>query len=120
MTMANQRSSRRWKAHNSLRDIPTESKRSTNAVCVTFSCFTNGTTMADAVGIDHVGIGTHTDLLSPRVGQGANKAYAGLAGGFFNAAIAEMMQQGFTPDDIAKVGGGNFCRVFGQATAGRA
>jgi hypothetical protein len=31
--------------------------------------------MADAVGIEHVGIGTDTDLLSSREGQGTNKAY---------------------------------------------
>lgn len=41
--------------------------------------------MVDAVGIDHVGIGigTDTDLLSSRVGQGTNQAWAGLTGGFF-------------------------------------
>jgi microsomal dipeptidase-like Zn-dependent dipeptidase len=31
--------------------------------------------MVDVVGIDHVGIGTDTDLLSSRVGQGTNKAW---------------------------------------------
>ena len=74
--------------------------------------------MADAVGIDHVGIGTDTDLLSSREGQGTNKAYQGLTGGFFYAVVSEMLLQGFTPDDIGKVGGGNFCRVFGKVTAG--
>ena len=76
--------------------------------------------MVDAVGIDHVGIGTDTDLLSSRVGQGTNKAWPGLTGGFFNAVVGEMLLQGFTPDDIGKVGGGNFCRVFGKVTAGHA
>ena len=76
--------------------------------------------MADAIGIDHVGIGTDTDLLSSRVGQGTNRAWPGLTGGFFNAVVGEMLLQGFTPDDISKVGGGNFCRVFGKATAGHA
>jgi len=76
--------------------------------------------MADAVGIDHVGIGSDTDLLSSRVGQGTNKAWPGLSGGFFHAVVGEMLLQGFTSDDIAKVGGGNFCRVFGKATAGHA
>lgn len=76
--------------------------------------------MADAVGIDHVGIGTDTDLLSSRVGQGTNKAWSGLTGGFFYAVVGEMLLQGFTPDDIGKVGGGNFCRVFGKVTAGHA
>jgi membrane dipeptidase len=73
--------------------------------------------MADAVGIDHVGIGTDTDLLSSRVGQGTNKAWPGLTGGFFYAVVSEMLLKGFTPDDITKVGGGNYCRVFGKATA---
>jgi membrane dipeptidase len=76
--------------------------------------------MVDAVGIDHAGIGTDTDLLSSRVGQGTNEAWPGLTGGFFPAVVGEMVLQGFTPDDIGKVGGGNFCRVFGKVTAGHA
>jgi membrane dipeptidase len=74
--------------------------------------------MVDAVGIDHVGIGSDTDLLSSRVGQGTDKAWPGLTGGFFHAVVGEMLLHGFTPDDIGKVGGGNFCRVFGKVTAG--
>lgn len=73
--------------------------------------------MIDAVGIDHVGMGTDTDLLSSRPGQGTNVAYPNLAGGFFPAVVAEMLRQGFTLDEIAKVGGGNYCRVFDKATA---
>ncbi len=76
--------------------------------------------MVDVAGIDHVGIGTDTDLLSPRAGQGTNKAWPTLTGGFFYAVVGEMLLQGFTPDEIGKVGGGNFCRVFGRATAGHA
>jgi membrane dipeptidase len=76
--------------------------------------------MVDAIGIDHVGIGTDTDLLSSRMGGGTNRAYANLAGGFFPAVVGEMLRQGFTPDDIAKVGGGNYGRVFGKVTAGHA
>jgi membrane dipeptidase len=75
--------------------------------------------MVDAVGIDHVGIGSDTDLLSSRVGQSTNKAWPGLTGGFFPAVVGEMLLQGFTPHDISKVGGGNFCRVFGKVTAGQ-
>ena len=74
--------------------------------------------MVDAVGIDHVGIGSDTDLLSSRMGQGTNKAWPGLPAGFFHAVAGEMLLQGFTPDDIGKVGGGNFCRVFGKVTSG--
>jgi membrane dipeptidase len=73
--------------------------------------------MVDAIGIDHVGIGTDTDLLSSRAGQGTNLAYPNLPGGFFPAVAGEMLRHGFTPDEITKVGGGNFCRVFGQVTA---
>jgi membrane dipeptidase len=76
--------------------------------------------MVDAVGIDHAGIGTDTDLLSSRIGQGTNKAWPGLTGGFFPAVAGEMLVQGFTPEEISKVGGGNFCRIFGKATAGHA
>jgi membrane dipeptidase len=74
--------------------------------------------MVDAVGVEHVGIGTDTDLLSSRSGQGTNKAWPGLTGGFFPAVVGEMLLQGFTPDEITKVGGGNFCRIFGKVTAG--
>jgi membrane dipeptidase len=71
------------------------------------------------VGLDHVGIGTDPDLLSPRAGS-TNSAWPGMTGGFFNTIAAEMLAQGFTPAEIAKFGGGNYCRVFGKATAGRA
>jgi membrane dipeptidase len=73
--------------------------------------------MVDAIGIDHVGIGTDTDLLSSRVGSGTNRAWVGLTGGFFYVVVAEMLHQGFTPDEIVKVGGGNYCRVFDRATS---
>jgi membrane dipeptidase len=73
--------------------------------------------MIDAIGIDHVGIGTDTDLLSSRVGSGTNKAWPTLAGPFFPAVVAEMLTQGFTPDEIVKVGGGNYCRVFAKVTS---
>lgn len=76
--------------------------------------------MVDAIGIEHTGIGTDTDLLSNRVGSGTNRAWPGLTGGFFNAVADEMLRQGFTADEIAKVGGGNYCRIFGKVTAGRA
>jgi membrane dipeptidase len=74
--------------------------------------------MIDAVGIDHVGMGTDTDLLSSRPGQGTNVAYPNLNDAFFPAVVTEMLRQGFEPDDIGKVGGGNYCRVFGKVRAG--
>jgi membrane dipeptidase len=74
--------------------------------------------LVDAVGIDHVGIGSDTDILSPRAGQSTNAAWPAVPGGFFKAAVAEMLRQGFTPGEIGKFGGGNFCRVFDKVTSG--
>jgi hypothetical protein len=42
----------------------------------------------------------------------------GLTSGFWPAVVGVMLRQGFTPDDIAKVGGGNYSRIFGKVTAG--
>src|ERR1700733_5515563 len=47
--------------------------------------------MVDAVGVEHVGIGSDSDLLSSRVGQGTNKAWPGMTGGFFNVVVGGML-----------------------------
>jgi membrane dipeptidase len=73
--------------------------------------------MVDAIGIDHVGIGTDSDLLSPRAGQGTNRNWPEMTAGFYPTVVAEMLVQGFTPDEIGKVGGGNYCRIFEKATS---
>jgi microsomal dipeptidase-like Zn-dependent dipeptidase len=44
----------------------------------------------------------------------------GMTEGFLPMVVGEMLLQGFTPDDIGKVSGGNFSRVFGKVTAGHA
>jgi membrane dipeptidase len=80
----------------------------------------NTKAMITAVGIDHVGIGTDTDLFSSRPGQGTNHIWPGKTRAFFPAVAGEMLIQGFTPEDIGKVGGGNYCRIFGAATADHA
>ena len=72
--------------------------------------------MVDAVGIDHVGIGSDTDLLSAP-GKGTNYTWPGMTSGFFTTVAEEMLSQGFTPEEIAKFGGGNYCRLFANATA---
>ncbi|APR78196.1 Membrane dipeptidase precursor [Minicystis rosea] len=76
--------------------------------------------MVDAVGVDHVGLGSDTDLLASRVGKGTNVAWSGLTGGFFEAIAGQMRRDGFANDEIAKIAGGNYCRVFGKVTAGHA
>jgi membrane dipeptidase len=69
--------------------------------------------MVDAIGINH-------DLLSRRVGTGPNRAWPGMTSGLFYAVAGEMLRQGFTAGEIGKVGGGDYCRVFGAVTAGKA
>lgn len=76
--------------------------------------------MVDAIGIDHVGIGTDTDLLSSHAGQSTNTVYPNLSGGFLPAVVGEMFRHGFTASDINKVCGGNYCRIFGKVTASNA
>jgi membrane dipeptidase len=75
--------------------------------------------MVDAIGVDHTGIGTDNDLLSRRFGSGTNRAWPGLTGGFFYVVVGEMLRQGFTADEIGKIGGDNYCRVFGRVTGRR-
>jgi membrane dipeptidase len=76
--------------------------------------------MADALGVEHVGIGTDTDLMASNLLPYTNKIWPDQNGGFFYAVAGEMLKQGFTPDEIGKIGGGNFCRIFAKVTAGRA
>jgi membrane dipeptidase len=73
--------------------------------------------VVDAIGVNHIGIGTDTDLLSPQPGIGTNRAWPGMTGGFFPVVVEEFLRQGFTAEDIGKVGGGNFGRVFGTVTS---
>jgi membrane dipeptidase len=51
------------------------------------------------------------------MGGGTNQAWADQKVGFYYAVVAEMLKQGFKDAEIAKIGGGNFCRVFDAATS---
>jgi membrane dipeptidase len=66
--------------------------------------------MVDAAGVDHVGIGTDME-------GGVNEVwddYADLP------AVADLLlRQGFSPEEAAKLLGGNYVRVFRQAAAAR-
>jgi membrane dipeptidase len=73
----------------------------------------------DAIGIDHVGIGTDSDMTASFILPYSNQIWADQNGGLLHALVAEMLRQGFTPEEVAKICGGNYCRVFAQATAGR-
>ena len=99
--------------------------------------------MADVVGIDHVCIGTDTKLTPAyrapdssgpkpggnpppqgggnnrgRIGERTNGAWADQKVGFYYAVVDAMLKTGFTEDEIGKIGGGNFCRIFDAATKG--
>lgn len=114
--------------------------------------------MVDAIGIDHVGIGTDTKLTAPyrspndfedkpgnsppgfspddkrdtskenkrppgfpdngkRFGERTNEVWADQKEGFYYVVVDALLKIGFTEDEIAKIGGGNYCRVFNDATS---
>jgi microsomal dipeptidase-like Zn-dependent dipeptidase len=51
----------------------------------------------------------------PRVGERTNLAWADETAGFYYVVVDAMLKTGFTPDEIGKIGGENFLRVFGEA-----
>ncbi|SEW37994.1 Zn-dependent dipeptidase, dipeptidase homolog [Chitinophaga sp. YR573] len=53
-----------------------------------------------------------------RVGERTNEAWKDQKAGFYYAVVDAMLKTGFTEEEIGKVGGGNFCRVFDAATKG--
>ncbi len=54
-----------------------------------------------------------------RVGERTNLAWQDQTAGFYYVVVDAMLKTGFTPDEIGKIGGGNFLRVFGMATTQR-
>jgi membrane dipeptidase len=54
---------------------------------------------------------------SERIGERTNGAWQDQKAGFYYTVIDTMLKTGFKEDEIAKIGGGNFCRVFDAATA---
>ena len=51
------------------------------------------------------------------VAGGTNNAWPDERGGFLIAVVNEMLTQGFRPDEIIKIVGGNYLRVFEKVTA---
>jgi len=80
--------------------------------------------MTEAVGADHVGIGsdTYTGMRSPAAGTRrlTNHIWPDQKSGFMYAIADEMLRQGFMPAEISKIAGGNFCRVFDKVMGSRA
>ena len=73
--------------------------------------------MVDAMGIDHVGLGTDTEMTASTGLPATNRVWHDQNYGFFYSAADMMLKRGFTPDEVAKIGGGNFCRVFESITS---
>ena len=81
--------------------------------------------LADVIGVDHICIGTDTKLTPPAprpgdnrpvpVGVRTNLAWPNQTEGFYYVVVDAMLKTGFTPDEIGKIGGGNFLRVFAAA-----
>lgn len=74
--------------------------------------------MAEVVGVDHAGIGTDTAMAGGN--GGTNAIWPDQKVPFLYAIAGEMLAQGFKPDEIPKIAGGNYCRVFEKVTAGHA
>lgn len=54
-----------------------------------------------------------------RMDKGTNETWPDQKLGFYYTVVDAMLKVGFTADEIGKVGGSNFCRVFDAATTGR-
>jgi membrane dipeptidase len=67
--------------------------------------------MIDAIGVDHVGVGTDMDGISPP----SFVSYDDYAE--WPSIGATLLARGRSPDDVAKVLGGNFRRVFQEAAS---
>ena len=97
--------------------------------------------LVDAIGVDHVCIGTDTKLTPPsprpigsgpggpppggsgpgsqhpRGGERTNQAWQDQSVGFYYVVVDAMLKAGFTPDEVGKIGGGNFLHVFDKVTS---
>ncbi|WP_197901648.1 membrane dipeptidase [Rhodocytophaga rosea] len=77
--------------------------------------------LVDVVGVEHICIGTDTKIAVPAnasepFGSKTNKAWTTQTEGFFYSVVEAMLNSGFNEDEISKIGGENYCRIFDQAT----
>jgi len=95
--------------------------------------------MVNVAGIDHVCIGTDTKMTPAyhgpgkpslpnnanknrsdsepvRIGERTNEAWATQKSGFYYSLVEALIQTGFTEEEIGKIGGKNYLRIFGSAT----
>ncbi|MGJ5641476.1 dipeptidase [Formosa sp. S-31] len=77
--------------------------------------------LVDVVGIDHVCIGTDTKMATAnnsnsRFGQKTNKSWKDEKEGFLYTVVDALLKTGFKQQEIIKIVGGNYCRIFDEAT----
>ncbi|WP_369764857.1 dipeptidase [Flavobacterium sp. WC2429] len=77
--------------------------------------------MVNTIGIDHVCLGTDTKMVVPegfikRQGGTTNTAWKEQKEGFYYVVVDALLKTGFNQNDIEKIGGGNYLRVFDAAT----
>jgi membrane dipeptidase len=75
--------------------------------------------MVEVAGIDHVCIGTDTKIApssNDKFGGKTNQAWENTKQGFYYTLVKSLLDIGFKEDEIAKIGGGNYFRVFDIAT----
>jgi membrane dipeptidase len=51
----------------------------------------------------------------PRVGERTNLAWANQTAGFYYVVVDAMFKTGFTAEEIEKIGGANYLRIFAAA-----
>ena len=51
----------------------------------------------------------------PHIGERTNEAWAGETQGFYYVVVDAMLKVGFSADEIGKIGGGNYLRIFAEA-----
>ncbi len=69
----------------------------------------------DLIGPDHVGIGTDTSVVGGGFVPSVNRRWPDEKGGFMSALVEGLLASGFTEEDVRKVIGGNYRRVFAAA-----
>ena len=51
-----------------------------------------------------------------QVGERTNMAWEGETAGFYYVVVEALLKSGFSKEEIGKIGGGNYLRIFGKAT----
>ena len=69
-------------------------------------------------GLPHDNNGPRENRNRGRAGERTNEAWQDQKVGFYFAVVDALLKTGFNEDEIGKIGGGNFCRIFDAATAG--